>query len=84
MENTDYNTLEDLKNKYEGKQMIAKRLDMLGFKKKIIINSLVIINDNGKEAINFDYSWRTNKSEDIPMPLNIITIEELVNNYQFI
>jgi hypothetical protein len=60
--------LEELKNKYEGNQMIAKREDMFGVKKKITIHSLVIISNNGKETVNFNYSWQINKSEDIPIP----------------
>jgi hypothetical protein len=44
----------------------------------------VIITLNEKETINFNYSWQNNKSDNIPIPLNIISIEELLNNYELI
>ena len=75
--------LEELKNKYEGKQMIAKREDMFGIKKKITIHSLVIISNDEKETVNFNYSWQSNKSEDIPISWNIIPIEEILNNWYY-
>jgi hypothetical protein len=68
--------LEELKNKYEGNQMIAKREDMFGVKKKITIHSLVIINDNGKEIINCSYSWNIGES------LGNMSIEKLLSNYE--
>jgi hypothetical protein len=74
--------LEELKNKYEGKLMIAKIADMFGVKKKITIHTLVIVTDNEKETVNFSYSTQKNKLDKYPLPLNIITIEQLLNNYE--
>ena len=39
-------TLNELKNKYERKQMIAKVSDMFGVKKEITLLSLIIINNH--------------------------------------
>jgi len=68
--------LKELKNKYEGKQMIAKVSDMFGVKKEITLLSLIIINDNGKEIINCSYSWNIGES------LGNMSIEKLLNNYE--
>jgi hypothetical protein len=68
--------LEELKEKYEGKLMIAKIADMFGVKKKITIHSLVIIDNKGKEIINCSYSWSIGES------LSIMSIEKLLNNYE--
>lgn len=68
--------LEELKNKYEGKQMIAKVFDMFGVKKEITLLSLIIINDNGKEIINCSYSWNIGES------LGNMSIEKLLNDYE--
>lgn len=68
--------LDELKNKYEGKQMSAKIADMFGVKKEITIHSLIIINDNAKEIINCSYSWNIGES------LGNTSIENLLNDYE--
>lgn len=68
--------LEELKNNYEGKLMIAKISDMFGVKKEITLQLLVIINDNGKEIINCSYSWNIGES------LGNMSIEKLLNDYE--
>lgn len=68
--------LEELKNNYEGKLMIAKISDMFGVKKEITLQLLVIINDNGKEIINCSYSWNIGES------LSNMSIEKLLNDYE--
>lgn len=76
--------LEELKSKYEGKQMISKIEDINGIKRLITIHSLVIINIDEKETINFNYSWQNQKSNEDPLGLNLISILELINNYELI
>lgn len=75
--------LEALRNKYEGKLMIAKLADMHGVKKEIILQSLVLITLNEEDTINFSYSDQINISLDnIPISLNIISLEDLEKKYQ--
>lgn len=76
--------VEELKSKYEGKQMIAKIADMFGVKKKITIHNLVIVTDGEKETFNFSYSTQKNKLNRDPLPLNMITIVQLLYNYELI
>jgi hypothetical protein len=76
MENTDYNTLENLKNDFEGKKMLAKRESALGEKREITIDSFIIINEGNKDVIKCNYSWHGEES------LGVINIEELLNNYE--
>ena len=83
MENFENMNLEAIKNKYEGKRMIAKIADMFGVKKEITLHSLVLITQNEKDIINFNYSGQINASLDnIPITLNIISIEDLEKNYE--
>jgi hypothetical protein len=76
--------LKDLKNKFEGKEMIAKIPDLQGFKRKITIHSILMITNNGKEVVNFNYSWQNPKSDGIPITWGITSLAELINNYELI
>ena len=76
--------LKELKNKYEGKNMIAKLADMKGNKTKIYINTLETIIVDGKEIINLNYIWQNNKSDDKPVSMGVMPIAELLYKYELI
>jgi hypothetical protein len=43
-----------------------------------------MITNNGKEVVNFNYSWQNPKSDGIPITWGITSLAELINNYELI
>lgn len=82
MKNSSLDRFEEIRKKYENKNFISKRPNLHGVKRIIITHSMVIINNSDKETINFQYSWLKNKFEQAPISINIISFEDLDNNYE--
>lgn len=82
MKNSSLDRFEEVRKKYENKNFISKRPNLHGVKRIIITHSMVIITNSDKETINFQYTWQKNKLEYAPISINIISKEDLENNYE--
>lgn len=82
MKNSSLDRFEEVRKKYENKNFISKRPNLQGVRRIITIHSLATINNSDKETINFQYTWQKNKFEHTPISINIISIEDLENNYE--